>query len=115
QWERSGIIAGAHYSLWVQASIHLRLGQVKEGLNVVDEALTWPPRTEEYSYLPELHRVRGELLRRAGQEAEAREAFHEAIHFAHGHGMVVYERRARASLYQLHQVSEAHGEPSHER
>ncbi|WP_187344910.1 protein kinase domain-containing protein [Cystobacter ferrugineus] len=112
QWEHSGILAGNHHNLGMLATIHLRLGQVKEGLAVVDEALTWPPRTEEYSYLPELHRARGELLRMAGREAEAYTAFLEAIHFAHEHGMVVYEQRARASLSGTHRISKPHGQYS---
>ena len=113
QWERSGIMAGIHHNLGMRAFIHLRLGQVEEGLAVVGEALTWPPKSEEYSYLPELHRVRGELLRLAGRESESREAFLEAIHFAHEHGMVAYEQRAHASLSRLLQASGSHDASSH--
>jgi class 3 adenylate cyclase/tetratricopeptide (TPR) repeat protein len=98
QWKHSGIVAGMHHNLGMLAHIHLRLGQAEEGLAAVDEALTWPPRTEEYSYVPELHRVRGELLRLAGREEEAREEFLKAVHFAHAHEMVAYEQRALASL-----------------
>ncbi|WP_198316358.1 protein kinase domain-containing protein [Cystobacter fuscus] len=107
QWEHSGILAAMHHNLGMLASIYLRLGRVKEGLAAVDEALTWPPRTKEYWYLPELLRTRGELLRMAGREAEAREVFLEAIHFAHEHEMTIYERRARASLNQLSEPHEA--------
>jgi predicted RNA polymerase sigma factor len=107
QWERSGLRVSAHHNLGVLASIYLRLGRVKEGLAAVDEALTLPPRTKEYWYLPELHRTRGGLLRMAGREAEAREAFLEALHFAHAHEMTLYERRARASLSQLSEPHEA--------
>jgi tetratricopeptide (TPR) repeat protein len=111
QWQNF-LVAGMHHNLGLLAHIHLRLGQVKEGLAAVDEALTWPPRTEEYSYLPELHRVRGELLRLAGREAEARQAFLEAIHFAHEHEMVAYEQRAQASLRRQLQELGPHEEPT---
>ncbi|MFE8603463.1 protein kinase domain-containing protein [Archangium violaceum] len=100
-WQRSGIIAGMHHNLGMLAHVHLRLGQAQEGLAAVDEALTLPAVTEEYSYLPELHRVRGELLRLAGREDEARAAFLEAIRFAQEHGMRAYEQRAQASLRRL--------------
>jgi predicted negative regulator of RcsB-dependent stress response len=110
-WQRSGIIAGMHHNLGMLAHIHLRLGQVQEGLAAVDEALTWPSVTEEYSYLPELHRVRGELLRLAGREDEARAEFLEAIRFAQEHEMVAYAQRARASLHRLGASEEAH--PQH--
>ncbi|MFY0527595.1 protein kinase domain-containing protein [Archangium gephyra] len=110
QWQRSGIIAGMHHNLGLLAHIHLRLGQVQEGLAAVDEALTWPAVTEEYSYLPELHRVRGELLRLAGREDEARAAFLEAIRFAQEHEMVAYAQRAQASLRRLGPVEESHAQ-----
>jgi predicted negative regulator of RcsB-dependent stress response len=113
QWSQSGMVAGMHHNLGMLAHIHLRLGQVEEGLAAVDEALTWPARTDEYSYLPELHRTRGELLRRMGREAEAREEFLEAIHFAHTHDMLVYEQRARASLGRQLQELGAHEETRH--
>lgn len=90
------------------AHIHLRLGQTQEGLAAVDEALTYPRETEENSYLPEPHRVRGELPRRAGREDEAREELLEAIRFAREHEMLAYERRARASLLRLGLEEEAH-------
>jgi predicted negative regulator of RcsB-dependent stress response len=98
----------------MQAIIHLRLGEVEEGLATVDEALKWPAVTEEYSYLPELHRARGELLRRTGREAEAREAFLQALQFAHEHEMLAYEQRARASLHrQLQETGARDGESPH--
>jgi class 3 adenylate cyclase/tetratricopeptide (TPR) repeat protein len=110
QWERSGLLAGMPYNLGLLAHIHLRLGQVQEGLSAADQALTWPAVTEEYSYLPELHRVRGELLRRAGREEEARGEFLEAIRFAREHEMLAYERRAQASLRRQSQELGLHEE-----
>ncbi|WP_395840272.1 protein kinase [Cystobacter fuscus] len=112
QWERSGILAGVHHTLGMMASIHLRLGQAKEGLAVVGDALAAATTVKEYSYLPELHRARGELLRLAGREEEARAELLEAIHFAHEHGMAVYEQRARASLLGTYQASKPYGEYS---
>ncbi|WP_257451810.1 protein kinase domain-containing protein [Archangium lipolyticum] len=114
QWKQSGLLAGMHHNLGMQAILHLRLGEVEEGLAVVDEALTWPAVTEEYSYLPELHRARGELLRRAGREEEAREEFLQAIQFAREHEMLAYEQRAQASLRrQLQDMGSRGEEPMH--
>ncbi|HYO55225.1 protein kinase domain-containing protein [Archangium sp.] len=110
QWKHFGIVNGIPYNLGLLAHIHLRLGQVQEGLAAVDEALTWPAVTEEYSYVPELHRVRGELLRLAGREEEAREDFIEAIHFAREHEMRAYELRAQVSLRRQMQVLGVHEE-----
>ncbi|HEX8441182.1 protein kinase domain-containing protein [Archangium sp.] len=115
QWEqRTGSTAGKPFHLSMLADIHLRLGQVQEGLGVVEEALTWPAKTEEYHSLPELHRIRGELLRRAGREQEAREEFLEAIHYAHEHEMLGYERRVQAALRrQLQEVGPSGAAPLH--
>ncbi|WNG41150.1 protein kinase [Archangium violaceum] len=110
QWTRSGLLAGMHHNLGMLAHIHLRLGQAQEGLAAVEEAMTWPAVTEEYSYLPELHRARGELLRLAGREDEAREAFLEAIRFAREHEMRAYEQRAQASLRRQFQALGLHEE-----
>ncbi|HEX8825424.1 MAG TPA: protein kinase [Archangium sp.] len=101
QWKHSGLHAGMHHNLAMLANIHLRLGQLEEGLAAVEEAMTWPAKTDEYSYVPELHRIRGELRARAGQRREAREDFQEAMYYAHSHGMFGYEQRARASLRRL--------------
>jgi predicted RNA polymerase sigma factor len=67
--------------------------------------------TTECSYIPELHRVRGELLRQAGREEEARGEFLEAIRYAREHEMFAYERRAQASLRRQSQPHEE--APSH--
>ncbi|PTL76701.1 protein kinase [Vitiosangium sp. GDMCC 1.1324] len=111
-WKQSGLLAGMHLNLGILAHIHMRLGQVQEGLAAADEALTWPDVTEEYSYLPELHRVRGELLRLAGREEEARGEFLEAIRFAREHEMHAYEQRAQASLRHQSQALGLHEEAS---
>jgi serine/threonine protein kinase/tetratricopeptide (TPR) repeat protein len=111
QWKHV-VTAGIHHNLGLLAHIHLRLGQAEEGLAAVDEALTWPARTEEYSYLPELHRTRGELLRLAGREDEAREEFLEAIRFAREHEMLAYARRAEACLRRQLQELGLHEEAS---
>jgi class 3 adenylate cyclase/tetratricopeptide (TPR) repeat protein len=118
-WKHSGLQAGWPLHLTLLAGIHLKLGQVEEGLAAVDEALTWPPKTDERSYLPEIHRMRGELLRRAGREQEAREEFLESIHYAREHEMKVYEERAQASLRRQlqewgpHEAEAPGAEPMH--
>ena len=80
------------------------------GLAALDEALKWPEVTEEYSFLPELHRIRGELLRLSGREEEARGEFLESIRYAREHDMLAYERRATASLRRQSQELGLHEE-----
>ena len=54
--------------------------------------------------------MRGELLRLAGREDEARAAFLEAIRFAQEHEMVAYAQRAQASLRRLGPAEESHAQ-----
>ncbi len=112
RWERMGPRSGKPHNLGMLASIHLRLGQAREGLALVEQALEVPERTGERNYSAELHRLRGELLRRLGREAEAREAFLEAIRLATEQEAQGYARRARESLEHLLRHESPHPTPS---
>ena len=54
-------------------------GRMDEGLRAVDEGFAHAETTLEGGYLAELHRVRGELLRRSGNHAAAEESLRLAI------------------------------------
>jgi tetratricopeptide (TPR) repeat protein len=86
------------YVLGLLADMHLVLGQVREGLELVEEALRLVDVSGGYFMEAELHRLRGELLRMAGQEDEALRCFLRARVRAHRQLAVLFELRATVSL-----------------
>ncbi|MFY0562785.1 protein kinase domain-containing protein [Archangium lansingense] len=89
------------YCLVVLAQVHLKLGQASEGLRVVDEGLGTVREKGMLIYEPELHCLRGELLRVEGREREARSAFFRALAVAREQGALLYELRATVRLGRL--------------
>lgn len=79
-------------------------GSAGEGLVLIDEALGEARRRSEGWHLPELLRVKGELML-VNDDARVREAaaalFHEAIAASQAHGMLSWELRAAMSLARL--------------
>ena len=78
-------------------------GRMTDAPDVIAEAFARCEVTEEEWSLPELLRVRGELLARedAGKKAQAQ--FEEALERARSRGMLAWELRAAASLARLWQ------------
>jgi len=77
-------------------------GQVAAGLAVLDEALALTATTGCAYEEPELHRLRGELLLKAGAaEAEAEACFRRAIDVARREQAKLWELRATVSLSRL--------------
>jgi predicted ATPase len=85
------------------AAMQLRCGQPAEGLGTVVVGLERAERIGSWFYVPELHRLRGELLLagdpNAGAEAEA--AFRRAIDVAGRQSAKSWELRAAMSLARL--------------
>jgi predicted ATPase len=80
------------------------VGQVTEGIAAIDEALARSERDEERWYVPELLRVKGELvLREDAPDAAsiAEDHFRQALHWARGQGALSWELRAATSLARL--------------
>jgi DNA-binding winged helix-turn-helix (wHTH) protein/predicted ATPase len=77
-------------------------GDTAQGLDVVEQAIELVGTARPFYYLPELHRLRGDLLardrRRAGQAAEA---YDLAMELAAGHGARSPELRAAARRCRL--------------
>jgi tetratricopeptide (TPR) repeat protein len=95
----SGILSYQfNYKLGIRADILLRLGQPREALTTLDEALGWLETVGERFYEAELYRLRGEALRRLGQEEQARESFLQALRTARAQGATAFERKARQAL-----------------
>jgi class 3 adenylate cyclase/tetratricopeptide (TPR) repeat protein len=80
------------------AMSHLALGQVREALASVDEALVLSAATGESILEAWLHQLRGESLRRLGREEEARACFARALSVAHEQGAGLDELSATVSL-----------------
>ena len=79
-------------------------GQVVAALAAIDEALLRAERTEELWYLPELLRIRGELLLQNGAMGyltEARECFSQSLHLAQSQNTLSWELRSAVSLAQF--------------
>jgi class 3 adenylate cyclase/predicted ATPase len=78
-------------------------GQVEEGLDAVSEALTLADRTGERCAEAELHRLKGELLRRQplSPDHEAETCFQKAIEVARQQSAKSLELRAVTSLARL--------------
>jgi predicted ATPase len=90
------------------AEAHGKVDQAEEGLDLLDEALTVMERNEERFYEAENLRIRGELFlrakggsQRAQAEAEAENAFLQAIEVAHLQSARSWELRATMSLARL--------------
>ena len=73
-----------------------------EGLAVVDEAIELVGTARPFYYLPELHRLRGDLLARDERPAaQAAEAYGRAMEIAAGYGTRSAELRAAIRLCRL--------------
>jgi DNA-binding winged helix-turn-helix (wHTH) protein/predicted ATPase len=72
------------------------------GLAVVEAAIAMAGTARPFYYLPELHRLRGDLLARdPGRAGEATEAYRRAIELAAAHGARSPELRATIGLCRL--------------
>ena len=86
---------------------HLRMGQVAEGLAVLEKTFSEIEKTGEGTIEAELYRLKGELLRMGGaNEGEVEACFRQAIKIARRQSAKAWELRATVSLSRLWQ---AHG------
>lgn len=101
QLRQVGLETGWPYLLSLLADARLRLGLITEGLATVSEGLAWAGRTNQHMDDSELHRLRGELLLRMGEDSQAATEFHEAIQAARRAGARCFELRSCLSLCHL--------------
>jgi predicted ATPase len=98
-WKATGTRLALPYFLAQLAETCLIAGRQQEGLEALDEALSYP---EEIWWLPEQHRLRGELLLLApGAEAEAEGLLWQALEVARQQASRTLELRAAMSLARL--------------
>jgi predicted ATPase len=93
------------YFLSLLAEADGKVGQIEEGLTVLNEALDAVNKTEERYWEAELHRRKGELLlMKQGQKVvEAEECFRQALDTARRQQAKSLELRAAMSLSRLWQ------------
>jgi predicted ATPase len=104
-WRETGAKLLQHYFLGFLAEAHAKMGQVKEGLEVVAEALAAVPKSGRF-WEAELYRLKGELLLKAeggGMKDEAENCFWQAIEVARRQEARSLELRATVSLGRLWQ------------
>jgi predicted ATPase len=87
-------------------------GKVDEGLSVLDEALANSGASRQKGTDPELHRLRGELVRRSPRSdlVQAEDSFRTALAIAREQGTRGYELRAATSLARLWREQARRGE-----
>ena len=80
-----------------------RAGQIEDGLAAIEDGLAMADRNADNFNLPELHRVKGDLLlaRSAGNGAEAASCFQQAMKIAAGQQAKLLKLRAAVSLARL--------------
>jgi tetratricopeptide (TPR) repeat protein len=95
----SGLVRTAFLALL--GEMLLAAGRLDEGLRAIDEGFAHGERTLEGGYLAELHRVRGELLQRAGDLPAAEASLGAAVEYATGQQAKSFELRASTALAKL--------------
>jgi predicted ATPase len=88
----------APYYLGLIAEAYGESGDVERGLEHLAEALALGERTSEAWLRPELYRIQGDLLRRAGRTGEAGICYRNAVRLAREMGARAWEERAQIRL-----------------
>ena len=108
KYRPAGLATGSTFLDTLTASLlanaHLALGDADAGLAAADEGLSIANHNAEYFVVPELHRLRGELLLVDGGPsaiADAADAFHAAVDVARRQASKALELRAAMSLARL--------------
>ena len=100
-WQATGSVTYRTYFLALLAEVLVQDGQAADGLALLNEALELVEQTGERLFEAELHRLRGEVLRKANNpEAEA--AFQRARDVARRQSARSLELRAARSLARLY-------------
>jgi predicted ATPase len=85
----------------MQADAYAKLGQPQDAFTCLDNAAQTIEATEERFVEPDLHRVRGELLNRAGDAVAAEDNYYLALAEAQKRTSKLYELRAAMSMARL--------------
>jgi len=91
------------YLVWLAEALWIA-GEFNDSLNAIDQTLERAERTEERWYLPELLRIRGELLIQQGDPdaiAAAQQHFAQSLHFAREQKARSWELRTAISIARV--------------
>jgi len=104
-YQATGAEVAVPYFLARLAEAYGKVGQVGEGLALLDEALTVVDKTGERWWEAELHRLKGELLlwQAVPDEHQAEACFQQALSVARRQEAKALELRAAMSLSRLWQ------------
>src|SRR4030095_14466565 len=108
-WRATGAEASRPLVLAMLAEAYGRVGEIEEGLHMLEEALVIAHENEEHYYEAELYRLQGELTlqqpggrnSRSGVQREAEKCFLQAIDIARHLSMKSLELRGVMSVSQL--------------
>jgi predicted ATPase len=102
-WRATGAEIWRPYFLVLLAEAYVTAGQIEAGLGAVDEALALVRTTGERWWEAEIHRLKGEGLRRQAvpDEQQAEACFHQALDIARQQQTRSLELRAAMSLGRL--------------
>ena len=104
EWRTTGSRLGQSYFLTLLAEATASQGEYAYSFELLDEALRFANRTNEFFWLPEIHRVRGELLLLSSEdESGAEVSFDTALQDAEKRKSRSLALRAATSLYRLRQ------------
>lgn len=100
-FRRTGAELNLPHFLSLLADAHLRTGDTGAGGAVIDQAIAVAHKNDDRCWEPELHRLRGELLLKAGKREDAEAAFRTAVSLAASQKSRSLELRAAVSLARL--------------
>jgi predicted ATPase len=98
-WDKGSVGRTMHAMLFV--AMCTRLGRAEPALEVIASTLATIERTDERWLEPELHRLRGEVLKTQSDVAEAERSMAAAIEIARKQGSRSLQLRATLSLHAL--------------
>jgi predicted ATPase len=101
-----GMQYGVYYAVFLceYAEALGKAGQIDQGLVAIDEALARSKRNDEYWYMPELLRVKGELVSQSGgatATSDAEKLFKQSLTWARRQQAPSWELRTAMSLFRL--------------
>src|SRR5262249_9446860 len=97
-------IALLSYCYTLRADAHWKLGHPKEAVEALNDAFTFAEKYGEQFWLPEMYRLKGDLLiAQRATEDKVEEAYRQAAMVARNHNAKSLELRAVTSLARLWQ------------
>lgn len=94
EWRSTGSELGLSYFLTLLAETELKAGKLDLAVTALDEAEAFAARANERFYLPEIHRVRSEVLHAAAEEDDAVRSALRALDISRKLGCPLFLARA---------------------